>query len=279
MEKILLKCDICGGDLLILGDGDYAKCENCSAKYGIERLKKKYQEIRGIVQVEGIANFDNLVERADGYYYEGEWNKALDYYNKALDLKPKDEYCKQRIRVIETEKHDYPQSGRCYTGIIKKVQEKSSLYVTLFAVQTTEIIQLHYKGRNFKEGDIVIGLMMKSNATGQHQLDIENVTYTDIMKTYGEYAFNCPFVREKKRWSEKIEKADVVGELQKLNTLGEITHFISDLSKNGQIDIGDDILKFIQEQQLAEKWYGRRSELQIQQIRQRIIKMLHAPMM
>lgn len=63
MEKIALRCDLCGGSLEMQPGGQTAKCEFCGTKYSIGRLREKIQEIRGTVSVEGVvkttsADFD-----------------------------------------------------------------------------------------------------------------------------------------------------------------------------------------------------------------------------
>lgn len=100
MEKVLLKCDICGGDLVVGENGDYARCENCGTKYGIERLQKKYQEIRGSVNVEGevqarqtgtasdISQWKSLLKR---YMDNCDYQSALPIVRKILEASPEDE--------------------------------------------------------------------------------------------------------------------------------------------------------------------------------------------
>ena len=59
MDKIILKCDVCGGTLTMQGGGQGAVCEYCGMKYAIPRLQEKVQEIRGTVKVEGVVKTEN----------------------------------------------------------------------------------------------------------------------------------------------------------------------------------------------------------------------------
>lgn len=43
----LIKCDICGGSLVMDVNGDFATCEFCGMKHTSERLKIKLDEVRG----------------------------------------------------------------------------------------------------------------------------------------------------------------------------------------------------------------------------------------
>ena len=63
MDKIILKCDVCGSPLTMQSGGQSAACEYCGMQYAIPRLREKIQEIRGTVSVEGVvktasADFD-----------------------------------------------------------------------------------------------------------------------------------------------------------------------------------------------------------------------------
>ena len=48
-----LKCDLCGGPLIMDDSREFAYCEYCGTKYKKSTLQKKVQEIRGAVTVEG----------------------------------------------------------------------------------------------------------------------------------------------------------------------------------------------------------------------------------
>lgn len=48
-----LKCDFCGGGLIIDDSREFAKCEFCGTKYMASTLRAKIQEIKGTVKVEG----------------------------------------------------------------------------------------------------------------------------------------------------------------------------------------------------------------------------------
>lgn len=46
-----LRCDICGGSLVMQEGGESVICESCGMKYSSARMREKVQEIRGVVSV------------------------------------------------------------------------------------------------------------------------------------------------------------------------------------------------------------------------------------
>lgn len=82
-----LVCEICGGRLVMSGDG-VLQCEACGSCYSKDWARSKVQEITGTVQVEGIATAENLLKRAREYFNIQDYPKAIDYCNRILDMNP-----------------------------------------------------------------------------------------------------------------------------------------------------------------------------------------------
>jgi len=101
-----LQCDICGGSLTMDTGGEFATCESCTMKHDTRRLQQKVQEIRGIVkidgsvQVEGLANIDNLLVRAKEFLDKDDYAKANEYCQKVLDIDATNSTAKSLIRDI-----------------------------------------------------------------------------------------------------------------------------------------------------------------------------------
>lgn len=86
-----LQCDICGGKLTMDISGEFAVCESCGMRHSKNRVQQKVQEIKGTVKVEGIANVDNLLLRAEQFFEQGDRDsllKAYTYCEQILDLSP-----------------------------------------------------------------------------------------------------------------------------------------------------------------------------------------------
>lgn len=79
MEKIALKCDVCGGTLTMQPGGQGAVCEYCGMNYAIGRLREKVQEIRGTVKVEGVVK----TQRAD---FDIQSGVLIKYHGRSVDV-------------------------------------------------------------------------------------------------------------------------------------------------------------------------------------------------
>lgn len=88
MEK--LQCSVCGGTLVMSGDGEKAVCESCGMSFKKETVKKMIMELSGPVKVEGIQNSDSLADRAETFLRLGETGKAHAAFRQMADEYPAD---------------------------------------------------------------------------------------------------------------------------------------------------------------------------------------------
>ena len=98
-----LQCEICGGKLVGKPGGVF-ECDSCGMEYSTEWANAKIQEIRGTVQVEGTvevkgsvkveggtvqiegaANKESLLKRGFMACEDGNWDEAVDFFDRALD--------------------------------------------------------------------------------------------------------------------------------------------------------------------------------------------------
>ena len=91
-----LQCEICGGKLIGRPGGIF-ECDSCGTEYSTEWAKAKIQEISGTVKIEGpvevqgkvevsgVKNRDSQIKRGNLALEDGEWEKAKEYFNEALD--------------------------------------------------------------------------------------------------------------------------------------------------------------------------------------------------
>ena len=101
-----LQCEICGGKLIGRPGGIF-ECDSCGMEYDTAWAKAKIQEITGTVkvegtvevtgkvqveggtvQIEGAANRDSLLRRAEISLKDGDWEKARELCDQALSIDP-----------------------------------------------------------------------------------------------------------------------------------------------------------------------------------------------
>lgn len=98
-----LKCEICGGSLILMNDTETFECESCGTKYPKRVLQKMYAEITGTVRVEGsvqvsgIASVTSLIQRAQEFEQGNNYEKAKEYYNRVLDIDPTNDEARQGL--------------------------------------------------------------------------------------------------------------------------------------------------------------------------------------
>lgn len=92
-----LKCDFCGGDLVMDNSREFATCEYCGTKYMKETIKEKIQEIKGQVSIVGaVETFSGDTEKerlkasAENLFDLGKFDEAQKIYEKLARQFPTD---------------------------------------------------------------------------------------------------------------------------------------------------------------------------------------------
>lgn len=82
-------CELCGSNDLVK-DGSVYVCQHCGTKYTTEEARKLLVEasvtVVGPIGVDGIAGVDNLLRRASDFEGRGDYERAIEYYDRVLDL-------------------------------------------------------------------------------------------------------------------------------------------------------------------------------------------------
>lgn len=86
MGLVELKCKSCGANLTVNDDAEIFTCDYCGATLTHETIHHK---VSGTVKVAGIADTDNLVERASILLRTGEFARAREFYERALESSPR----------------------------------------------------------------------------------------------------------------------------------------------------------------------------------------------
>lgn len=130
MKKLI--CEMCGSAELIKQDGVFI-CQHCGCKYSVEEAKKMYVEGKvdvsgSTVTVDNLPKIEAMLKRAKefetgnapdikGYTERYQENKAIEYYNKVLDIDPQNAVALKSIKHIK-EKQDRDGKIGCLIGAI-----------------------------------------------------------------------------------------------------------------------------------------------------------------
>lgn len=117
-----LICDVCGGKIVMKAEAR-AQCEYCGLEYTMERLKEKIIEIKGTVNVQGIATKENLKSRADEFFEHRDLDKALEYYHRYLDLEPTNNDVKEKIKQIDKYKSQVQKPGELLKCTVLEIND------------------------------------------------------------------------------------------------------------------------------------------------------------
>ena len=86
MSLVVVKCPQCGAELNTVDDRDFMFCSYCGSKVAFE---KQLVEISGTITVDGIASSDAVIDRAEFFMSSKDFDRAISYFDKALDLNPR----------------------------------------------------------------------------------------------------------------------------------------------------------------------------------------------
>ena len=93
-------CEMCNGNEIVKTNGVYV-CQHCGARYAADEARKLVVEVAGPVSVQGIPTADNLMERAQEFFDEGNMERASEYVTRVLDIDAHDERARAMQRAIE----------------------------------------------------------------------------------------------------------------------------------------------------------------------------------
>lgn len=162
-----LKCDICGGNIVVQPGGQLGECINCGATYSLERMREIVSGVK-VSQTgtaEDVEQWRALLTR---YYKAGDFAEAERIVKKILEAVPTDADAGQKYDELQVLKHMTVNNGvlMSYTGGVANL--------TLPNVVTA------------------IG-----DKAFQHCNSLQSIVIPDSVVTIGGYAFNfCLELRE-----------------------------------------------------------------------------------
>lgn len=102
MPLVPAKCTQCGANIQVDDTKEAGICDYCGTAFITEKVVNNYAITNNIqisnatITVAG-ANIDNLLLRAEQYEKVGDRQKALEYYNKVLDIDATNEKAKEKV--------------------------------------------------------------------------------------------------------------------------------------------------------------------------------------
>lgn len=98
--------------------------------YPDDQIEEIERQMAAEATAEIEKNYQKIIDKADGLRDDGELDEALSYYNRAVGLKPSDNYPKEEIDKINTQKQneanalaDQKKLNEEYTALIQKGDE------------------------------------------------------------------------------------------------------------------------------------------------------------
>lgn len=118
------KCTSCGAALEVDPGKETAICPFCNNAYIVEKAINNYNvSVNGNVNISNSnvvinngQDKDNTLKRADEYFEEEEYGKALEYYQKVLDLDMNCKRAKEQVELL-----DYTVYASRYDSIVIKI--------------------------------------------------------------------------------------------------------------------------------------------------------------
>lgn len=95
-----MQCEVCGSTEIKKISDDIFECQSCGIQYSKNEVQKLLVEITGEVKIDHSKEIENMLTRATQFSDNGDFSRALEYYNKVLDLDPNNETAKQAIQAI-----------------------------------------------------------------------------------------------------------------------------------------------------------------------------------
>ena len=161
MGFVKMTCPNCGANFDMNGDLEFGVCNFCGTKIAVE---KTIVEHRGSVSVKGVAGVDAILDRASLFLEDGNFDDALRYCEKALDIDPRNpeayvlklmaqKHCKTRSQLGMGRKplHTYASFAKAFRFATPELEQELDAYDK----KTTEAYKEEKKRRKADLEDLI----------------------------------------------------------------------------------------------------------------------------
>lgn len=118
-----MQCEVCGSTDIKKIDDSTFECQSCGVQYSKNEVQKLLVEITGKVEIDHSEEIDNLLTRAQQFIEQNDIPKALEYFNKVLDLNPEEKTALHMVDTIKKEQHREKESNLSVIQVIKHTIE------------------------------------------------------------------------------------------------------------------------------------------------------------
>ncbi len=115
MAIVAVRCPSCNGDIDLEQDREFGFCVYCGTKI---HITSAVQRIKGTVSIDRQQEVQGYLSRAQQHENEGDFGSAEEYYRRALDIDPSNQYARdgyertRRIMVSPNLTIDYKYADR-----------------------------------------------------------------------------------------------------------------------------------------------------------------------
>lgn len=148
-----LRCDVCGGKLIMDSTRKFSSCESCGLEYTVDTMRMMLKTLGSIeLNINGVATEEALIKRARLSCADGEFNKASDLIEQALSINPENAEGYLVALMSECKCDTEEQLGQLALDTLE--QNKNYQKVVRFGDTSLKYRVEHYKDqveRNFQD--------------------------------------------------------------------------------------------------------------------------------
>ncbi|MCF0145850.1 MAG: zinc ribbon domain-containing protein [Eubacterium sp.] len=184
-KLVAAKCTSCGSSLEVDREQKAAVCPYCGSAYIVDEAIQNYNiNVRGNVTVNGATiningvNIENLLERAEQYAFEGNFELAEDYFNQVLDSEISNLKAQKGIARINDIINSYSYKTEV-TSIGKLELKKERLILNNGAdpqlFELKRVFELNITKKSFFSSDKVLQFLYNGIPQRRYTLDVKDV--------------------------------------------------------------------------------------------------------
>jgi len=223
MALISLKCPNCDGEIQLDDNKESGFCLYCGSKLLFKDVSNKHQiELSGKINVEGVATVENLMLRGDEYAAAGDDNKAIEYYNKVLDIDAGNLIARSKISAVLNTINSKKVKSYTIDGLELSQEEYENFQLCINSGAKIAAIKLirEKTGWGLKEAKDFVDNYVAHNGPSKVTNGANNTNYSVPKKTGGCYiatavygSYEAPEVLILRKFRDEVLLQSFVGRI------------------------------------------------------------------